>query len=173
MKIFILIFVRFDILTNQQIKAGLSPMMCKKLGVQSLTTCRVPHFDTAHAVSLNIDTGIMPFKLTFSGDTTACDDLVLLGKNSTLLIHEATYSDERKNMAAINRHCTVSQAIEQSKRMDAKYTILTHFSRFRSTIPVIDTKLHPDVGVAFDFMELIEQDLPKFSHLYEKYHKLF
>lgn len=150
---------------------GLGDMLCKKLGVKSILTCRVPHFDMAYAVSMCIG---HDFKLTFSGDTPKCDDLIQLGQNSTLLIHEATYSNDYTKKAILNRHSTVSQAIQQSKQMHAKYTILTHFSqRFGTTLPYIDTKVHPNVGVAFDFMELIGSDLPKLSSLYEKYRNEF
>lgn len=150
---------------------GLSVYQCKKLGIQNLRTCRVPHFNISHAVTLNIDR-LKPFKLTFSSDTIPCDDLVALGRNSTLLIHEATYPDEFIRRAAENRHCTVSQAIEQSQRMNAKYTILTHFSR-RYNFPIIDTAKHKNIGIAFDFMELTDNDLPKLSDLNEQYGKLF
>lgn len=155
----------------QQINNTLGGQMCKNLGVQSLSTCRVPHADMAHAVSMNIGND---FKLTFSGDTPKCDDLIRMGRNSTLLIHEATYPNKYTKNARENRHSTVSQALEQSKEMNAKYTILTHFShRFGNTLPYIDTKVHPNVGVAFDFMEIIGSDLPKLSCLYENYRKEF
>lgn len=125
----------------------------------------------AYAVSMHLGSN---FKLTFSGDTPKCDDLIRMGQNSTLLIHEATYPNKFTRNAILNRHCTVSQALEQSKEMNAKYTILTHFSqRFGHTLPYIDTKLHPNVGVAFDFMEIIGSELPKLSYLYENYRKKF
>lgn len=145
--------------------------MCKNLGIQSLLTCRVPHFDMAYAVSMRIG---LDFKLTFSGDTPKCDDLIRMGQHSTLLIHEATYPNKCIKNAILNRHSTVSEALQQSKQMNAKYTILTHFSqRFGTKLPYIDTKIHPNVGVAFDFMEIIGSDLPKLSCLYENYSKKF
>lgn len=146
--------------------------MSKKLGVQNLRTCRVPHFNISHAITLSMNNKSAPFKLTVSSDTTPCDDLVALGRNSTLLIHEATYPDEFICKATENRHCTVSQAIEQSQQMMAKYTILTHFSR-RFNFPIIDCSKYKNVGVAFDFMEVTENDLPKLGDLNEKYRKLF
>lgn len=112
------------------------------------------------------------FKLTFSSDTPPCDDLIALGRNSTLLIHEATYPDEFTQNAEINRHSTLSQAIEQSEKMNAKYTILTHFSA-RHKFPIIDQVQHRNIGIAFDFMELTENDLPKLGSLYNQYKLLF
>lgn len=150
---------------------GLSARFCKKIGVQSLVTCRVPHFERkSHAISMRLG----KFKLTFSGDTPPSDELVQLGRGSDLLIHEATYPDQFEKRARIDAHSTLLQAIEQSKRMEAKYTILTHFSRrYGNKVPFIDTKIHPNIGIAFDFMEIIEQDLPKLSLLCNKYQKVF
>lgn len=145
--------------------------MCEKLGINMLRTCRVPHLNLSHALTLTVGQRD-PFKLTFSSDTPPCDDLITLGRDSTLLIHEATYPDEFSHKAEKNRHSTLSQAIEQSIKMNAKYTILTHFSRGQ-TIPIIDSVKFKNIGIAFDFMELTEKDLPKLSALNEKYQKLF
>lgn len=111
-----------------------------------------------------------PFKLTYSGDTTPCDDLVELGTDSTLLIHEATYPDSM----AINDglHCTMSQAIEQGRKMNAKYNVLTHFSQ-RQFIPWSECALDANVGIAFDNMELIETDLCKLNTIYSKLELMF
>lgn len=145
---------------------------CRKIGVETFETCRVPHFNISYAASMIIN-GENPFKLTYSGDTKCSNDLVLFGQNSTLLIHEATYPDRFIKAAVKNRHCTISQAIEQSEQMNAKYTILTHFSQYYvNSFPSIDTKKNKNIGIAFDNMELIEADLPKLSNLYEQYSKL-
>lgn len=145
--------------------------MCRKLGIHTLQTCRVPHFNTSHALSLTINHR-SPLKLTFSSDTPPCEDLIRLGRDSTLLIHEATYPDEFIGKASQNRHSTLSQAIEQSNKMNAKYTILTHFSQ-RQNIPFVDSVKHKNIGIAFDFMELTEKDFPKLSLLNRKYQQLF
>lgn len=151
--------------------SGLSYGKCKELGVTMLRTCRVNHFNTSYAISLATcdQNNQNQFKLTFSGDTPPCEPLVKLGKNSTLLIHEATYPDEMIEKAIKNRHCTISQAIEQSRQMNAKHTILTHFSRHLREIAYFDSKLAPDIGLAFDNMEIVESDLPKLGELYAKH----
>lgn len=146
--------------------------MCQEIGVIQLQTCRVPHGTITYALSLHLgERG--EFKLTFSSDTTPCADLIELGQNSTLLIHEATYPNEYIENAERNRHCTVSQAIEQSKKMNAKYTILTHFSRHHGFFPFVDGNKYKNIGIAFDFMELTENDLPKLRMLNQKYQKCF
>lgn len=150
---------------------GLRQAMCKRLGLQTLRTCRVPHFNTSYAVTLSISQMHEPFKITFSSDTTPCGDLILLGRNSHVLIHEATYPDECIDRAAENRHCTVAQAIEQSQKMNAKYTILTHFSK-QFKYPQIDSKKYKNIGIAFDFMEVTANDLPKLHSIQTKYRNL-
>lgn len=110
------------------------------------------------------------FKLTFSGDTVPCDSLVELGHNSTLLIHEATLEDTLAASAAFKRHSTIRQAIEQSEKMQANYTLLTHFSQRYRVLPPINDDLikHKNIGIAFDFMEIVPNDLTKLNDLYFK-----
>lgn len=141
--------------------------------MNDLQTCRVPHTDLSYAISLKMNA--MPeskeeFKLTFSGDTIPCDALVELGKNSTLLIHEATLEDTLANSAASKMHSTISQAIEQSEKMHAKYTVLTHFSQRYRVLPPINDDLikNKNIGIAFDYMEIIPDDLQRLNELYFK-----
>jgi len=52
-----------------------------------------------------------------------------------LLIHEATFHDDKSEDAQKKKHCTVSEATQISLQMKAKHTILTHFSqRYPNTI---------------------------------------
>ncbi|XP_031621722.1 ribonuclease Z, mitochondrial-like [Contarinia nasturtii] len=151
----------------------LSERYCNQLGVHMLQTCRVPHSNITYALSVKIGQQ-GNFKLTFSSDTTISNNLIAMGRDSTLLIHEATYPDKFAIKAEQNKHCTLSQAIEQSQQMNAKYTILTHFSaRYGNGFPYIDSAKYKNIGIAFDFMELIENDLHKLSSLNEEYQKLF
>lgn len=129
--------------------------------------------DLSYAISLKMN--VLPeqdeeFKLTFSGDTIPCDSLVELGRNSTLLIHEATLEDTLANSAALKMHSTISQAIEQSERMQAKYTVLTHFSQRYRVLPPINDDLikNKNIGIAFDYMEIVPDDLSKLNDLYFK-----
>lgn len=106
------------------------------------------------------------FKLTYSGDTTPCSGLVAIGKNSTVLIHEATLEDDLALSADHKKHSTVSQAIGQGNKMNAKHIILTHFSQ-RYRLPRLTRPLPNNVTIAFDNMELVESDLSLSHHLYE------
>lgn len=152
----------------------------KLLNVISIRTCRTPHTDSSFAISLRLspvhsgsdEEG--EFKLTFSGDTIPCKELVELGRDSTLLIHEATLEDTLAASAATKKHSTFSQAIEQGREMNAKFTLLTHFSqRYRNLPPIKDDMLDPSIGVAFDNMELVPSDLSKLNKIYLQLKEIF
>lgn len=109
------------------------------------------------------------FKLTFSGDAIPCDELTELGMNSSLLIHEATLEDTLSQSAAMKKHSTITQAIEHSRKMNAKHTLLTHFSqRYRVLPPIKDELMEGSIGIALDNMEVTPIDLCKLSNLYQQ-----
>lgn len=168
-----------------QINSGLTNDQKDLLKIRDLRTCRVPHMDLSYAISLKLN--VLPatgqhqqqpgqeFKLTFSGDTIPCDALVELGRDSTLLIHEATLEDALASSAALKKHSTISQAIEQSDKMQAKHTILTHFSQRYRILPPINDELieNKSIGIAFDNMEIVPDDLSKLNGLYFKLKELY
>ena len=67
-------------------------------------------------------------KITFSGDTTPCESLIKLGKNSDILVHEATFAKDLAEMAKEKMHSTSIDAANDAKNMNAKQLILTHIS---------------------------------------------
>lgn len=147
------------------------------LNVPWIQTCKVEHYRESYAVAL-----LLPyqnngksdfFKLAYSGDTGLCEDFVKLGSGADLLIHEATFQDELKDLAEQNRHSTVSMATEQSRRMEAKHTILTHFSSRYHLLPYVGSELDKNIGIAFDFTEVTPGDLPRMNSLYHQYLKTF
>ena len=82
--------------------------------------------------------------------------LFISGKNSNLLIHEATMEDQLVFEARRKMHSTMSQAINIGKKMNAKFTILTHFSQRYAKIPYMpNNDLPSNVGIAFDNMEVL------------------
>lgn len=115
------------------------------------------------------------FKVAYSGDTGSSDAFAKIGQNADLLIHEATYQSELKELAQKHNHSTVGMAIEQSRRMHAKYTILTHFSSRYTILPYIrpDEVAGDNVGIAFDYMEIQPNDLPRLNALIGKYQEAF
>lgn len=139
-----------------------------KIGLTGLETCFVEHIANSFGISFSVrqphDGSV--FKLTYSGDTMPCDHLIAIGTNSTVLIHEASMEDDLALDAARKRHSTVSQAVDQGIKMNAKYTVLTHFSQ-RYRLLRLHRPLPPNVMIACDNMELVESDLPLSRHLYD------
>nr|CAG8501274.1 4504_t:CDS:10 [Entrophospora candida] len=73
------------------------------------------------------------WKIVYSGDTRPCEELVRLGKNATLLIHEATFENDLAQEAKIKRHSTTEEAVQ--------------------VVPIF-TDDHGYVGISFDLMEV-------------------
>lgn len=149
--------------------------LIQKLGISTITTCLVRHCPNSFGISIEIPTSNPePIKITYSGDTMPCYDLTNLGKNSTILIHEATMENELVLEARKKMHSTLSQAIDQGKKMNAKYTLLTHFSQRYAKLPRFEnSRLEENVGIAFDNMEVTMFDLPHLYLLYPTLKLLF
>ena len=77
------------------------------------------------------------------------------GKNSSVLIHEATHEDSLAGLAMAHKHSTFSEAVRVGQEMEAEHVILTHFSQRYPYIPNLDNlNLPHNVGVAFDNMKV-------------------
>lgn len=143
------------------------------MGVQHIRTCHVAHCPNAFGVAVALDDG---HKVTYSGDTLPCDELVRIGENSTLLIHEATMEDELADEARIKMHSTTTQAIDIGRQMKARYTVLTHFSQRYARLPRLNAHILNDnnsVGIAFDNMQITMSDLDLLPHMYAPLQLMF
>ena len=67
-------------------------------------------------------------KITYSGDLKPSKTLITLGKDSDILIHEATFSKLLAETANEKKHSTSVDAAIDAKKMNAKQLILTHIS---------------------------------------------
>ncbi|MFX1571942.1 MAG: ribonuclease Z [Promethearchaeota archaeon] len=67
-------------------------------------------------------------KITYSGDLKPTESLINLGKDSDILIHEATFSKSLAETADEKLHSTSVDAALDAKKMNAKQLILTHIS---------------------------------------------
>lgn len=101
-----------------------------------------------------------------------CEELVTIGMNSDVLIHEATMEDELEDEAKLKMHSTTTQAIEIGKQMKAKFVILTHFSQRYAKIPLMN-KVETNVAIGFDNMEVTLKDLPAMHLMYEPLKMMF
>jgi len=120
------------------------------LGIATLRSVPV-HHSCYHAFGVVLE-GKRGWKLTFSGDTRPCDDLVMAAANSTIFIHEATFENGMMEEALAKKHSLCGEAIECGRRANAYRTILTHFSQRYPKIPVLDDTFTATTCVAFDLM---------------------
>ncbi|KAG7325994.1 hypothetical protein KOW79_010919 [Hemibagrus wyckioides] len=125
--------------------------LLKRNDLTKFQTCLVRHCKNAYACSLTHQSG---WQLVFSGDTMPCDTLAQMGKNATLLIHEATLEDGMEEEAMEKRHSTTSQAIGTGMSMNAEFIMLNHFSQRYAKIPLFSSDFNQRVGVAFDHMRI-------------------
>ncbi|KAJ2059547.1 hypothetical protein GGI17_004315 [Coemansia sp. S146] len=110
--------------------------LASELGLVDIKTCSVVHCPWAYGLSLTHSSG---WKLVYSGDTRPCTNLVTLGragrKSPTILLHEATHSDDLLEDAKAKRHTTVSEAVAMALGMGAENLLMTHFSQRCLSLP--------------------------------------
>ncbi len=115
--------------------------MRRATGLTNLVAVPVSHCTGAQAVSLTFPTG---FKFSYSGDCRPSKTFAIMGKGSTVLLHEATFDDELQGDAMAKKHSTTSEALGVGKAMGAKRVLLTHFSQRYQKIPSMSA-MPPDV----------------------------
>ncbi|XP_022651971.1 zinc phosphodiesterase ELAC protein 2-like [Varroa destructor] len=142
------------------------------LGIKRIATCEVDHCPDAYGVRIDIGSG---YSLVYSGDTRRCPSLIELGQGCDLLIHEATLETGFEDEALVKGHCTTAQAVEVGRQMNAKFTLLTHFSQRYVKIPNEDESIFAEegVGFAFDHMQISPKLLQILPHLYPAIRCLF
>ncbi|KAL7640213.1 UNVERIFIED_CONTAM: hypothetical protein RMT77_009627 [Armadillidium vulgare] len=145
--------------------------LTESLELERVTTAFVHHVRNSFGIALKHIDG---WKIVYSGDCRPSKNLVDIGENCDLLIHEATFEDELLDEAEKNGHSTVSQAVKMGRNMNAKFTILTHFSQRYHTLPLLNEKvIKENVGITFDNMEVTFQDLPYLRHMYPTLKEIF
>ncbi|OCT62738.1 hypothetical protein XELAEV_18043829mg, partial [Xenopus laevis] len=119
--------------------------------LEQFQTCLVRHCRNAYACSIVHQSG---WKLVYSGDTMPCDALVQMGKDASLLIHEATLEDGLEEEAIEKTHSTTSQAIGVGMKMNADFIMLNHFSQRYAKLPLFSSDFSEKVGISFDHMRI-------------------
>lgn len=159
---------------NELVHAPLNGSRATELGLLSIQTCLVDHCMHAYAFAVTTDPVAVgqseAVKITYSGDTRPCQSLVELGRNTTVLIHEATF----KNGLDLpnSMHCSTAEALEQAQRMGAQHTLLTHTNQQSSILTDIPGNLK-NVGLALDNMEVVLSDFPKLDAMRGPFKTLF
>uniref|UniRef100_A0A8C9QLI6 Zinc phosphodiesterase ELAC protein 2 n=1 Tax=Spermophilus dauricus TaxID=99837 RepID=A0A8C9QLI6_SPEDA len=126
-------------------------LLLEACDLEEFQTCLVRHCKHAFGCALVHTSG---WKVVYSGDTMPCEALVQMGKDATLLIHEATLEDGLEEEAVEKTHSTTSQAIGVGMRMNAEFIMLNHFSQRYAKIPLFSPDFNEKVGIAFDHMKV-------------------
>ncbi|XP_064644718.1 zinc phosphodiesterase ELAC protein 2-like [Lineus longissimus] len=140
------------------------------LHLNRIQTTFVRHVPGSFGVALTHQDG---WKITYSGDTMPCDNLVKIGMDSDILIHEASMEDDLKDEARYKSHSTTSQAIEIGLQMNAQFILLNHFSQRYAKVPIFSDKFSDKVGFSFDNMRVTMDDIPLFPHFIEPLKAIF
>ncbi|WP_158838505.1 ribonuclease Z [Polaribacter sp. L3A8] len=69
-----------------------------------------------------------PLSFAFCSDTSYKPDIVPIIENADLLYHEATFLEDREDLAKKTRHSTTKQAAEIAKQANVKELIIGHYS---------------------------------------------
>jgi ribonuclease Z len=120
------------------------------------------HCQSSFTTALTFDN---EFKLAYSGDTRPTRSFVDIGRNATLLVHEATFDDELIEEAIAKKHSTIREAIRAGKDMGARKTALVHFSQRYPKAPTFGEDDAADVVYGFDYMRFRVGDVARFKRL--------
>ena len=98
-------------------------------------------------------------KLTYSGDTIPREEMIAFAKDSTLLIHESTFTLDEAQNAVDHGHSTASDAGYVAKQSNSEKLIITHIStRYGESYSKILLKEAKEVfentELAYDFLEI-------------------
>ncbi|EPS43282.1 hypothetical protein H072_2773 [Dactylellina haptotyla CBS 200.50] len=112
--------------------------MMTDLSLKTVQTSRAVHCRGSYTVAFTFKSfAEQGFKVAYSGDTRPTDGFIEIGKDCTVLIHEATFDDILSDQALAKKHCTTSEAIQAGKDMGAKNLLLTHFSQRYPKLPSV------------------------------------
>ncbi|HIH18996.1 TPA: ribonuclease Z [Candidatus Micrarchaeota archaeon] len=96
-------------------------------------------------------------KIAYTSDTMPCAATAKSAKGADLLIHEATFSEDKKEEALESKHSTAAQAAAIAKKAGVKKLLLTHISgRYKDASQLVGEAkaVFENVSVAEDGMKL-------------------
>ncbi|XP_023349150.1 zinc phosphodiesterase ELAC protein 2, partial [Eurytemora carolleeae] len=146
--------------------------LLKYTGLNEIQTCEAVHSKDSFSIAFR--TAVGGYKITYSGDTRPNNQLVDIGRNSDLLIHEATYSNSGRDEAKLRMHSITAEAVQVGRMMNAKFTVLTHFQRMFNRIPLMeDFQDEANVGIAFDGMVVNLKSMYSIPDMYPDLNRIF
>lgn len=133
----------------------------RDLNIQRVDMARALHCSWAYSCSFtfNLDdtsSNENTFKVSYSGDTRPNSEFVHTGRNSDLLIHEASLDNGLMEEAIAKKHSTVIEAIEVARQMNCRNLLLTHFStRYKETSSMVfdDRRMQQEAQKLGEYLE--------------------
>ncbi|CAG2212396.1 rnz [Mytilus edulis] len=89
-------------------------------------------------------------KVIICGDTCWSEELLKVGQNADILVHEATLQNSCKDTAIQNGHSTPDMAADIAQRLDVEKLVLTHYSQRYKPINCTDTENQETVQILYD-----------------------
>ncbi|VDI35235.1 zinc phosphodiesterase ELAC protein 1-like [Mytilus galloprovincialis] len=89
-------------------------------------------------------------KVIICGDTCWSEELLKVGQNADILVHEATLQNSCKDTAIQNGHSTPDMAADIAQRLNVKKLVLTHYSQRYKPINCTDTENQETVQILYD-----------------------
>lgn len=98
-------------------------------------------------------------KITYSGDSRPCEEMIEIAKDSTILIHESTFTSEEATNAEEHGHSTSIDAAYIAEQSNSKELILTHIStrygeNYSKVILKEAKEVFENTKLAHDLMEI-------------------
>ena len=142
---------------DAEIVSNVFELLEKEVGV-SIYAIEVLHCEDSFGVILK---GIEDdWQIAYSGDCRPSNNFLNFARKSSVIIHEATFSDDLAQDALAKYHTTFQEAIDLSKQNETAFVVLTHFSpRFVKTTLYNEEYAAQGVIVAHDFMTISLNDL--------------
>ncbi|KAM4057137.1 beta-lactamase superfamily protein [Hirsutella rhossiliensis] len=130
-------------------------------GLASITRVPVPHCWRSYGTQLELTSGL---RIAYSGDCRPSTAFAKACRGAHLLVHECTFGDDRQDHARAKKHSTMGEALGVARDMQARRTLLTHFSqRYSKADSLTRTTGEGEQGVLLA-LDMMRVRLGEFQH---------
>ncbi|GAB0134717.1 hypothetical protein EsDP_00003075 [Epichloe bromicola] len=134
----------------------------ENFGLAGIKRIPVIHCWRSYGTELELTSGL---RIAYSGDCRPSSAFASACKGAHLLIHECTFGDDKQDHAKAKRHSTMAEALGVAREMEARRTLLTHFSQRYSKGDSLrgatGQRAEHSVLLAFDLMRVRLGDFQK------------
>lgn len=130
----------------------------EEFGLKAIKHIRVVHCWCALAQEIELTSGL---RIAYSGDCRPSAAFATHCRGAHILVHECTFGDDLASDAKKKGHSTVSEALGVAKDMQARRTLLTHFSQRYVKANMLKRDENHGVLMGTDFMTVKLGDFQK------------